>query len=297
MYDLIRFFEKKEYMEEFLDGNLFMNSLSHFWKLEEAPQKDVAEGVIETLHKDDFKKQHGSFISDFFGDEHIVLPIMNRSESYKYCHLLCCMLHEYDSLRHEAVRIDSRMKSMGKYTVRIYNVEEFVNRLYDKLKSKDLYGLMGPVNYHSAYEESQYRDCFDKNDGHAYEQEWRFAVIPDYKKAQEMAQKDINAPYDAYIRYDIGSIRDIAEQVDTEQLVTDAGSVYKSNKGTRYRTVEQLSNKKQAEEYLQRLRDNNVAVPYDVDPVQYVGWAPREAFRQKVMEIDGGFMKPLAVIG
>ena len=112
MYDLIRFFEKKEYMEEFLDGNLFMNSLSHFWKLEEAPQKDVAEGVIETLHKDDFKKQHGSFISDFFGDEHIVLPIMNRSESYKYCHLLCCMLHEYDSLRHEAVRIDSRMKSI-----------------------------------------------------------------------------------------------------------------------------------------------------------------------------------------
>lgn len=131
MYDLIRFFEEKEYAEEFLEGNLYMNSLGHFWNLEPAPQKDVAEGVIETISLNDYKERYGSTIPDFFGEEHILFPIMNRIESFKYCHLLCCMLHEYDSFRCESVKA----KQMASENINAYQPGDPTCKKHDIIDS------------------------------------------------------------------------------------------------------------------------------------------------------------------
>ena len=38
-----------------------------------------------------------------------------------------------------------------------------------------------------------------------------------------------------------------------------------------------------------------LGVPYDSYPEQYVGWCPREAFRDKVLSLKGG-MKPIFVL-
>lgn len=70
MISLIRFFEKEEWAEQFLDGTLYMNSIGHFGKLG-IEKNDWAEGVGETVSLADFEKQFGTVLSEAFG-EHII---------------------------------------------------------------------------------------------------------------------------------------------------------------------------------------------------------------------------------
>lgn len=207
MIDLIRFFNKPEHVQKFLDGDLFMHSLGHFQMLDDTVQNDIFEGTIETVTPEAFAERFNNDPIEMFRG-HIITPISSRMEAYKYVHVLCCVIHAYAPGKKEVEKIPVAMRGFGKYAVRIYNVEEFVDRIINTLKSNGQYGLMGPMNYHSANELSGYRDCFDKNSTHAYESEWRFALIPDYDEAKRMAEKDSTGAetYDSYINYPIGSI-------------------------------------------------------------------------------------------
>lgn len=51
MHQLIKFFGKRNYAEQFLQGELYMNSLSYFWDNGFEEQKDLFEGVSETFDK------------------------------------------------------------------------------------------------------------------------------------------------------------------------------------------------------------------------------------------------------
>ena len=305
MISLIRFFEKEEYLNDFLNGHLYMNSIGHFWTLGQPnPQDDLLEGVIETMNAGDFDSQYGMGVSDFFGS-HLLLPIMNRLEGYQFVHLLCFYMHEYDPELQVAVSIPASARGLGKYAVRIKNVQSFVDILFEKIKNENRYGLMGPIQYRQLTEQIEYMDCFDKSITHRDEHEWRFALIPDFEKAKEEAAKleRANADrregqgmpirYDRHFYFDVGNLRSIAEVVDAEKLITDPGKTY----GNEYRTVDHLPYDSEIrKKCLEKYSSMGLPVPYQAYPDQYVGWSPRKAFRDKVAEIDRG-IKPCLIIG
>lgn len=298
MYSLIRFFNEKDHVKQFLEGDIYMNSIGHFWKIGIEPQNDFTEGTVEVMAPEELKKQHDLDIRSAFGD-HILLPVMSRLETYKFVHILCFMMHEYDQEHREVLRVNSWMKNMGKYAVRIMNVQEFVDRLYDKLRSNKQFGLMGPLSYHSPHVKSCYRDCFDKTTRNAREKEWRFALIPDYDKAKILAEQDVDGTYvyDEHISYPIGNLRDIAEEIDVDILLKNPGNLYKDD-GRAYKVVDKMTvpaedRKKQLERIHEAL---GLPISYQAYPWQYVGWSSREGFREKVIDLGGG-IKPLITIG
>lgn len=305
MYSLIRFFEKGKYLNDFLDGHLYMNSIGHFWTLGQPnPQDDLFEGVFETMSVTELDGKYGSDLIGTFGS-HILLPVMNRLDGFQFVHILCFYMHEYDPELKQATRIPKEIKGFGNYAIRIKDMQTFVDLLFEKIVRERLYGLMGPVSYRNPTDEIEYMDCFDKNITHQYENEWRFALIPDFEKAKEMAEEqrqynsnlkpgELPKVYDSAVYFDVGDLRDLAEVVDADQLAMDTGKAY----GTDYKTVEKLSYKREDRKKLLEMIHENYGLPvtYQAYPEQYVGWSPRKAFRDKVMEIDSG-IKPLIIFG
>lgn len=305
MFSLIRFFEEEKYLNDFLNGHLYMNSIGHFWKMGQPNvQDDLFEGTIEILSEDRQKELYGSLLSDTFGS-HILLPPMNRLEGFQFVHVLCFYMNEYDPELQLAVSIPKNMNGFGKYAIRIRDMEGFVNLLFDKIESKRLYGIMGPVQYRNPKEAIPYMDCFDKSIIHKDEHEWRFALIPNFEKAQKAAKKlrNINETkaeqivpyiYDKAIYFEIGDLRAFVEILDAESLVTDVGKTY----GQNYKTVEKLPYTWENKQKQIKLKSQLFKIPYSYqeNPYQYIGWTPREAFTRKVSEIDPG-IKPILTIG
>lgn len=298
MFDLIRFFEKEEYVEDFLDGKLFMNSIGHFRKSGIAVQNDIAEGIGETLAPEEFDSKYKSNITAYFNKKHFLFPFMNSIEAMKYCHICCLSLHEYDDNQKIVTKIPREMRKMGNYVVIVRNVQKFVDRIYDKLVNEKLYGLMGPITYHSPTEELEYMDLFDKFDNHSHEREWRFALIPDYERAKKLAKEDVNRVYDEYCYFNIGDIRNIVEVVDIDTLFNDIGALYTKNT-VKYSAVKEMPTPwSMRRKEIDKIRNSSkMPLSYDAYPNQYVGYGPREAFRNIIVSIDDGAMKPMFTIG
>lgn len=297
MFDLIRFFEKKEYAEDFLNGNLYMNSIGHFRNfMKPAIQNDITEGLGETVHPDNYDENYKTNLVSTIGKEHIVFPLMNQIESMKYCHICCLSLHEYDDNRQIVVKIPAEMRKMGSYAVIVRNVQKFVDLIFDKLVKEKLYGLMGPVTYHKPNEVIEYLDLFDKYDKYSHEHEWRFVVIPDYERAKQLAAEDVNRIYDEHCYFSVGDIRSIAEEVSLDTLFNDIGALYEKN-DVKYTAVDSMPvpwNIRQKE--IKKMLGKRLPISYDAYPNQYVGWAPRDAFRNIIMSIDNGAFKPMFTI-
>jgi len=304
MFSLIRFFEEKEYVNDFLNGDLYMNSIGHFWTMgQQNPQDDFLEGTTETLSAEAIKNKYGMELPESFSSNTLI-PVMNRVEGYQFVHILCFYLHEYDAALKLATRIPRFIKGLGKYAVKIDDVQAFVNILFKNIYREHLYGLMGPIEYKDLTEEYEYMDCFNKYKTHQDEHEWRFALIPDFEKAKEEAQKlryeNLNknpampvSRYDKSIYFKVGDLRHIAQIVDADLLIQDAGKVY----GEDYKTVDELTIPwDERRKYIELLQSKRIPVSYQAYPEQYVGYGPREAFREKVLEIDSG-VKPIITIG
>ena len=304
MISLIRFFRKEEHLNEFLGGRLYMNSIGHFWKFGQPnPEDDLFEGVFESVEASDLDRKYGTDLSGSFGS-HILFPVMNRLAGFQYVHILCFYMNEYDPELKLVTKIPASIKGFGKYAIRIRDVQSFVDILFDKIRNEGLYGLMGPITYRHPNKEIGYMDCFDKNITHMDEHEWRFALIPDFEKAKkeaaklrrantEKAQEIMPFVYDQHIYFEVGDLRKLAEVVDADVLISNPEQTY----GSGYKKVDGLPYKR--EERMKRLEDYHkmgLPIPYQAYPEQYVGWSPREAFRNKVMEIDDG-VKPFIMIG
>lgn len=225
MYSLIRFFEKEKYLNDFLDGHLYMNSIGHFWTLGQPnPQDDLFEGVFETMSATELDGKYGSDLIGTFGS-HILLPVMNRLDGFQFVHILCFYMHEYDPELKQVTRIPKEIKGFGNYAIRIKDMQPFVDLLFEKIVRERLYGLMGPVSYRNPTDEIEYMDCFDKNITHQYENEWRFALIPDFEEAKEMAEEqrqynsnlkpgELPKVYDSAVYFDVGDLRDVYGKSD-----------------------------------------------------------------------------------
>lgn len=205
-------------------------------------QMDPFEGTIETLRDgaelpDDFKRI-------------LAADVFYRAEGYKYCNLNCFYRLDYNRVGNCVTwDMDSRIYDFGRYVMMIQDPDEFIRRV---IKASDSLGykcVCGNVKYHPLKKDgdritlgrhillecegaeefidiasgkiavASKRDCFDKMDNLAYQQEWRIALYRGLKETQ------------AYI-LDVGPLYDIVKWVKTEKLNEELHDMFLKEKAS-----------------------------------------------------------------
>lgn len=186
---LLRYLEEKPFVDLFMNGRIRLNALGFFWGEHDEPTK---EGQIDSL-------------------EGLVCGIgakgredCMRADGYRYCNVLCCYRLDYVT---EGDTIgwytNEYMDKFGDYVVVIKDRDEFQKRLVKAASKLGFKCGCNSVDYSNRF--SSDRDCFDKEEGYAYQKEWRAALYRGTDKCE---------PYELCI----GPIDDIAEWCLTSRL-------------------------------------------------------------------------------
>ena len=91
------------------------------------------------------------------------------------------------------------------------DIDEFLNRVFEKAKAQGDYCLAGPMNYLPFDSVRNGMDCFEKLLHFAWQKEWRIAYIHDQEKLKRLAEEDSLRTYEEPYTLQIGDISDIAE--------------------------------------------------------------------------------------
>lgn len=271
MVDLYRFM-KREYAERFLQGKLYMNALGYFWSHGIESQMDFNEGTARMLDPEQtpLPPQLRLLVKG---------SVRYRLEAYKYCSLLCMVIHHYNTQNMQAERFDNRMRNFGECAVRIINVEVFLQRVFEKAKEQGDYCLAGPMNYLPTDTVRDQMDCFDKLQSFAWQKEWRIAYVHNIERLKQLAKEDPVRIYEEPYTLDIGDISGIAEIVSGKDLFDTPQNIYKG-----YKIVDSVN----PMVWPNALQSMGIPAPYQWDASTYKGWGDRNSFQNKVIEIDGG---------
>lgn len=238
MRQLIKFFANKEYAEMFKSGKLYMNSLAYFWDNGFEEQRDVLEGISDTLKKDG--------IGLPIDMQQVVNgDVMFRLEAYRYCNLYCFYRVDISDQKYllptsKSIFPDTRfinlpprsMSEFGDYVAVLKDEEEFISRVLKAVKT-DWLCIAGDVRYkeragvkkppkHSMYLASKElyeathwlrgganrtstKDCFCKTTVYAEQKEWRICL---FRNCQDDK---------AYV-LDIGDLSDIVDIVPSSRI-------------------------------------------------------------------------------
>lgn len=77
MHILTRFFSQKKFLDAFISGKLYMNTLNYFWNNGFEEQKDIFEGVVCTVPVKDFNGFPMDFQAAQASDYHLELKDIN----------------------------------------------------------------------------------------------------------------------------------------------------------------------------------------------------------------------------
>ena len=238
MRQLIKYFSTKEYAEMFMSGKLYMNSLSFFWENGFEEQRDIFEGISDTINarKIGFPVDMQQLIS---GD------VMFRLEAYRYCNLYCFYRVDIsDTLQWNAstsaifpdtraIRLPSdSMESFGKYVGIVNDEKQLVQRVLNAVENdwlcvtgdvryRERRGVEKPVTHgidlatKELYPASHWlrnganrtssKDCFDKTDYYREQKEWRICLFRNMKE---------DKPY----ILDVGDLSDIVDIVESNKV-------------------------------------------------------------------------------
>lgn len=168
---LLRFFSEKEYLDQFLQGSLYMNSMHYFWdeyNMEDAKrrkreiikkqpclnpdkvrvplestaprgQMDILEGTVGTADSFDF-----GFDQDIAKFQ--PTDVMLRAVGYQYCNLCCFYRYDIGCLHNG---VSDEMKGFGNYVAVIKNEQEFIRRIESAVRTLHFHFVCGNVEYQS----------------------------------------------------------------------------------------------------------------------------------------------------
>lgn len=143
MHLLTRFFSQKNFLDAFISGKLYMNTLDYFWNNGFEEQKDIFEGVVCTVPVKDFNGFPMDFQAAQASDYHF------RAEGYKFCNVLCFykidFILERGLLRYD---LNDDMSKFGEYVAIITNEAEFLRRIEAAAKKSNYEVLCGDIHYH-----------------------------------------------------------------------------------------------------------------------------------------------------
>lgn len=249
-----------------------MSALGYFWENGFESQKDFNEGTVQmqSPRQSPLPQNWRSLING---------SVRYRLEAYKYCNLLCMVMHHYNTYQQQTERFDERMRNYGEYAVRITDIEEFLNRVFQKAKVQGDYCLAGPMNYLPNNTVRDGTDCFDKLLEFAWQKEWRIAYIHDIEQLKCLAEVDPIRSYEEPYTLEIGDISDIAEIVRAKDIFDTPQNIYKG-----YKVVDKV----EPMVWPEPLRLMGMPAPYQWSASYYLGWGDRASFQNKVIEIDGG---------
>lgn len=152
MYILTKFFSTRQFQDDFMNGSLYLSSMSEFTKiyperaLQEAAstgdekaqqqldklhnnnQRDVFEGTIA-----DMNRLHSDWIIGDMKDA-VICDLKARAVGYQYCNIQCFCKMDYKRSLNSVGRLqwdwdEPDMSKFGDYAVIIKDQEEFIRRV------------------------------------------------------------------------------------------------------------------------------------------------------------------------
>lgn len=248
---LIKYISQKKFMDDFMAGSLYMNSLYYFWNefmLEDAKkgkqiplselaknkkygQIDLFEGSVSTATIDEKIEESKYFMSDY----------IYRAVGYGYCDILSFYKINLSYLNDIFVSYNTSdmMQSLGGYVAIIKDKNELIRRIQNKCKENGYKFLSGNVSYRQVMRNGvqrkegnsviakadvvvdirnlkQKRDAFIKMNKYSYQNEWRVALY--------RGEKDTSA-----FRLEIGDISDIVECCSVEDIESVINGLLRNN--------------------------------------------------------------------
>ncbi len=215
----LRIFDNENYMNDFLNGKIYMNRLSYFRKIEENSESnraDEKEGLSAFWQPEaGVFKINGHTLTDF------AAPIEMRFNHSDNLHVFCLFAgatsasNLSDESKLSEIKNDFSVSKecaeLGDYYVLIHNSPVFIKRMVKAIRAHNFLGSTGLVNYYdpdSFSGEFYNRPAFNKQDNYKHQKEYRFAV-------------DTQVVGEDALVLDIGDIRDIASISDTWDVKID----------------------------------------------------------------------------
>lgn len=261
---LFKFISKKQYLKDFLDGKLYMNSLYYFWNeyaidaaqerrdkeikenhcldannytvpIEGGPgpgQIDLFEGTVKTVaSKDNDLPQ--------YLDDSLMMDMVFRSVGMGYCNVLSFFRLDYE-IQYNGLTVEyylGDMKEFGDYVVIIDDKDEFLRRVNSAANKHEYKYLCGSVKYKTpTLNGEQVRSghnivlkCEDKYEiesgyGDAFVKMEQYENQREWRIALYRGIKDTQA-----YSLEIGNIRDIVHWVKRENLHNEIESMFRKN--------------------------------------------------------------------
>lgn len=152
-------FTDHKYVDDFLNGNLYMSSLGKFWDTDNKfdEQKDIFEGVCAVTGNGEHSPLPIAMVSAMSAD------LRFRIEAYQYCNLLCLYRVERDDVNHIIQGISLNMNKFGDSVLVIKNQSEFIRRVKGAVIERGGICCMGDVNYHKVTGEKRYPGIYLKS--------------------------------------------------------------------------------------------------------------------------------------
>lgn len=169
----------EEYVESFLDGNLYLNTATYFSQLDQSdsvradPNDCVSEArkVLEVAIQDD--KENWVSIGG------VQNPIIFRSDELRDLNILCL----YTLTDRHVDTFDDRNLKFGSVAIFISNLPEFVRRVRKAAEVSKWPIQHGPIDYVDRTEIDGSMGPFRKFQDFSYQREFRFAFITNKREA------------------------------------------------------------------------------------------------------------------
>lgn len=208
-----------QFLDSLLDGNLYMNTLNYFRKIEgNAAQQDPLEGACGTIPKGQLRQFGYHF------DQKILDAMRERvvllSDSYGFHNVFCLYQLLVDDENKTVQKPSARLKEFNeggapsKMVVWIKDRQAFLARVERAVRRAVTehsleYGIVGSVAYTNPWINADGPSslcAFHKESSYAYQQEWRLCIL-------RYGWEDVP------LSFAVGSLRDIVEVVPLEQFL------------------------------------------------------------------------------
>lgn len=217
---LAKIFRSEKFMNDFLDGNLYMNCLGYFKKIEEKEDfntvKDTMEGIISHLQPEHVKIT----ITGPSGEKIDIDPSdlagpVSIQENYYNNLKICCfyspniVMEDLDNSIKKSKITEEMKKDFGEHVVLVHNFNEFIKRIESQVNHDDILGIQfRKVNYY----EPDFHGDFDR-ELVPFNKQKRF----EFQKESRLVVKT-KSHNDEHFILNIGDIRDLAVVLKVEDF-------------------------------------------------------------------------------
>ncbi|RHX89439.1 hypothetical protein [Leptospira stimsonii] len=219
IYSLFKIQDKREHLEEFQSGVLYMNTLRVYSSYENVDGEfrgDSYEGIESHLQPDKISITIGDFQVD---SADIAAPVIVSKNSLLDHHAFCMYsLNSGDwkevsenqiSEFEQSLKLDIKNYGLGKYMLIVANVQEFLKRVQTAIKSNNLQGSLGLVEY---FDEKDFHGTFNKerlgfHKRSIFKHQNEYRILINFENGNLGAEK-----------FNIGNIADISRIIKTEEF-------------------------------------------------------------------------------